>query len=337
MNNKKIIFSGIKPSGDLHLGNYLGAISQWVGLQDNYECLFCVVNYHAITVYQDPETLKKRTKEIVKVYLASGIDPQRSNIFLQSDVSEHTELAWILNCTSTRMSDLNNMTQFKDKAKNKGENVSAGLFNYPVLMAADILLYNTDAVPVGDDQTQHVELARTLAKRFNSTYACPEQGRRSETFKIPELVIRKAGARIMGLDDPTKKMSKSAPSPANYIALNDDPKVAAKKIMRATTDSESIIKFDGENKPGISNLLTIFSLLTNKSIKELEKYYQGKGYGDFKKDLAEVVADFLKVFQKNYKDISDAEAKKIMDAGADKIRPIAEETLKKVKERIGVL
>ncbi|MFA4942126.1 MAG: tryptophan--tRNA ligase [Patescibacteria group bacterium] len=329
MNNKKIIFSGIKPSGDLHLGNYLGAISQWVGLQDNYECLFCVVNYHAITVYQDPETLKKRTKEIVKVYLASGIDPQRSNIFLQSDVSEHTELAWILNCTSTRMSDLNNMTQFKDKAKNKGENVSAGLFNYPVLMAADILLYNTDVVPVGDDQVQHVELCRDLAKRFNHDYA--------PTFKLPEAMIRKQGARIMSLTNPDNKMSKSADSDAGCIFLNDDPEIARKKVMRAVTDSGSEIKYDLNEKPAVSNLMTIYSLLTGESYKDLKKMYSGKGYGDFKKGLAEVVVKFLTDFQAKYNSISDKEVQKALEDGATCAKVLAQETIKKVKENVGII
>ncbi|MDD4332574.1 MAG: tryptophan--tRNA ligase [Patescibacteria group bacterium] len=383
---KPTIFSGVQPSGNLHIGNYLGAISQWVVMQEKNNCIFCVVDYHAITVKQNPEELKKRILEIAKIYIASGIDPKKSVIFKQSDITAHTELAWILNCAAARMSDLEKMTQYKDKSgilkkneklinhitaellkkinisckqhENKRylptetfisekqlneaahdvinkvnedalKNISVGLFDYPVLMAADILLYNTDAVPVGDDQSQHVELCRTLAERFNHQFG--------ETFKIPALVVRKEGARIMGLNDPTKKMSKSATSVANYIALNDDPKVAAKKIMRATTDSESVIKFDKENKPGISNLLTIYSLLTAKSVKELEKHYEGKGYGNFKKDLAEIVAEFLKKFQANYNEISDAEVKKIMEKGADKIRPIAEETIKKVKERIGVI
>jgi len=326
---KNIIFSGVQPSGNLHLGNYLGAISQWVEMQNEYDCIFCVVDYHAITVKQDPEELKKRIIDIAKIYLASGIDPKKSVIFQQSHIRAHTELGWILNCTSARISDLNKMTQFKDKAGKNQENVGVGLYDYPVLQAADILLYNTSIVPIGEDQVQHVELCRDLAKRFNNNFG--------EVFKIPNYKIRKEGARIMGLDDPTKKMSKSASSPANFIALNDDIEIAKKKIMRATTDSDGIIKFDKENKPGISNLLTIYSLLTKKTIKDLEKNYQGKGYGDFKKDLAEVVALFLKDFQTKYNAISDAEVKKIMTTGADKIRPIAEETLRKVKVGIGVI
>lgn len=324
---KKTIFSGVQPSGDLHLGNYLGAIKQWVEMQNEYDCIFCVVDYHAITVKQEPEMLRKKILETAKLYFASGINPEKSVIFQQSSVSAHTELAWILNCVA-RISDLNKMTQFKDKAGKSQENVSVGLFDYPVLMAADILLYNTDVVPVGEDQVQHVELARDLAKRFNHQFG--------ETFKIPEVKIKKEGARIMGLDNPEKKMSKSAASSANYIALLDDPKVAMKKIMRAVTDSGSEIKYDKENKPEIANLLTIYSLLADMPVKELEKKYVGKGYGDFKKDLAEVVRKFLANFQKRYKMISDQDARKILAAGAEKISPIAERILEDVKKKIGV-
>jgi tryptophanyl-tRNA synthetase len=323
------IFSGIKPSGDLTIGNYIGAISQWVKMQEEYNCIFCVVDYHAITVKQDPELLKKRTLDIAKFYIASGLDPKQNIIFKQSDIRAHTELCWLLNCVSARVGDMNKMTQFKDKAGKNQETVSVGLYDYPVLMAADILLYNTDAVPVGEDQVQHVELCRTLARRFNQNY--------SEVFKIPEVKIKKEGARIMDLINPERKMSKSDANANAYIALLDKPEEAKKKIMRATTDSDGIIKFEKENKPGISNLLIIYSNLANISIKDLEKNYQGKGYGDFKKDLAEVVALFLKDFQTKYNSITDAEVKEIMTTGADKIRPIAEETLLKVKAGIGVL
>ena len=261
--NKKIIFSGVQPSGVLHLGNYLGALSQWVEMQKQFNCIFCVVDYHAITVKQDPKELSRRILDVVKTYMAAGINPELSVIFQQSDITEHTELAWILNCATARMADLNKMTQFKDKAGKNQESVGVGLYDYPVLMAADILLYNTDAVPVGDDQVQHVELTRTLAQRFNRDYG--------KIFKVPEAAVRKQGARIMGLDDPTKKMSKSASSSANYIALTDAPEVAAKKIMRAVTDSDSEIKFDSKKKPAISNLMTIYSLLSDVSMKELEK------------------------------------------------------------------
>jgi tryptophanyl-tRNA synthetase len=325
---KPTIFSGIKPSGDLTIGNYIGAISQWVKMQDAYNCIFCVVDYHAITVKQDPELLKKRTLDIAKFYIASGLDTKKNIIFKQSDIRAHTELCWLLNCVSARIGDMNKMTQFKDKAGKDQETVSVGLYDYPVLMAADILLYNTDAVPVGDDQVQHVELCRTLARRFNQNYG--------EVFKIPEVKIKKEGARIMDLINPEKKMSKSDANANAYIALLDKPEEAKKKIMRATTDSDAIIKFDPINKAGLSNLLVIYSNLADISIKDLEKNYKGKGYGDFKKNLAEVVAEFLNDFQNKYNKISDAEVKRIMEEGADKIRPIAEETLRKVKEKIGV-
>ncbi len=321
-----IVFSGVQPSGILHIGNYLGALAQWVEMQNKHNCIFCVVDYHAITVKQNPEELSRRILDTVKMYLAAGIDPEKSVIFQQSDISAHTELAWILNCVA-RISDLNKMTQFKEKGANK-ETVSVGLYDYPVLMAADILLYNTDAVPVGDDQVQHVELARTLAQRFNREYG--------QVFKIPEAIIKKQGARIMGLDNPMKKMSKSASSPANYIALTDAPEIAAKKITRAVTDSGSEIKYDIKNKPAISNLLTIHSLFAGLSIKDLEKKYAGRGYGDFKKDLAEEVKKFLTDFQNKYNNFSDGEARKILKIGADKIRPIAEQTLKNVKNKLGI-
>jgi tryptophanyl-tRNA synthetase len=324
---KKRIFSGVQPSGDLHIGNYVGAISQWVELQKEYDCIFCVVDYHAITVRQDPRILPKRIIEIAKLYLAAGIDPKRSIIFRQSDIAAHTELAWILNCVA-RVADLNKMTQFKEKAGEARETASAGLYDYPVLMAADILLYNTDAVPVGDDQSQHVELTRDLGKRFNQQFG--------DTFKIPEALIRKEGARIMGLDDPTVKMSKSAKSEYNRINLTDEPDITAKKIIKAVTDSGTEIKFDREHKPAISNLLTIYSVLTGRTVKDLENVYAGKNYGEFKKNLAGAAVGFLKEFQNKYYNISDKEVKKILETGADKARPIAAATLKKAKEKIGI-
>ena len=325
---KKRIFSGVQPSGDLHLGNYLGAISQWVELQDKYESIFCVVDYHAITVKQDPEILRKKIIEIARIYLASGINPQKAIIFQQSDVRAHTELAWILNSTSARMSDLNKMTQFKDKAGNKVNNVSVGLFDYPVLQAADILLYDTEVVPVGEDQVQHIELARDLAKRFNYNY--------EDVFKLPEAKILKEGARIMALDDPTKKMSKSALSENSRINLLDDPKKAMKKIMKATTDAGSEIEYNPKEKVGISNLLMIYSLLSKKSIKDLEREYKDKMYGEFKKDLAGVVEEFLISFQEKYNSIKENEVKKILDDGARRANLIAEKTLIKIKKSIGV-
>lgn len=329
MNNSKkpTIFSGVQPTGNLHLGNYLGAISQWVALQDKYQSIFCIVDYHAITVRQDPKIFKRQIIDMAKMYLAAGIDPTKSIIFQQSDIKEHTELAWLLNCSSARISDLNKMTQFKDKALGKAENVSVGLFDYPVLMAADILLYDTDAVPVGEDQKQHVELARDLARRFNHDFV--------EVFKIPESIVRKEGARIMGLDDPKKKMSKSA-GPANYIALTDTPEVAKKKIMRAVTDSGAGIIFDKKDKPAISNLMTIYSLLTHETTKQIEHRYEGRGYGDFKKDLAEVVAVFLTDFQKKFNKISDAQVKSMLLKNADVVRPRAMATVNKVKKALGI-
>lgn len=347
--SKKRIFSGVQPSGDLHLGNYLGAIKQWVEMQDEYDSIFCVVDLHAITVKQNPEELRRKIIEIAKIYIAAGIDPKKSVIFQQSDISEHTEMAWVLN-TVTRMSDLYKMTQFKEKAGSMAhrdaegkiksqtiiykdidiirENVGVGLFDYPVLMASDILLYDTDLVPVGEDQKQHVELARDLAKRFNHQFG--------ETFVVPDVSIRKEGARIMGLDDPTKKMSKSANSPANFIALADDPEKAVKKIMKAVTDTEAVVKYDKENKAGISNLLSIFSLLSGEEIKSIEKKYKGRGYGDFKKDLALIVKNFLIDFQARYNQISDKDVQAILEAGAKKIKPIASETYLKVKKTMGL-
>ncbi|MDA3840540.1 MAG: tryptophan--tRNA ligase [Patescibacteria group bacterium] len=322
----KRIFSGVQPSGELHLGNYLGAIKQWVEMQDEYESIFCVVDLHAITVKQKPDELRKKIIEIAKIYLAFGIDPKKSVIFQQSDISEHAEVAWILN-TVARMSDLNKMTQFKDKG-GESENIGVGLFDYPVLMASDILLYNTDVVPVGEDQKQHVELARNLAKRFNHQFG--------KTFVVPDVSIRKEGARIMGLDDPSSKMSKSASSELNYIALTDDPEKAVKKIMKAVTDTEAVVKYDKENKPGISNLLNIYHLLTDEKIEDIVKKYEGRGYGDFKKDLAEIVKNFLIDFQEKYNNISDGGVRNILDAGAKKIKPIAQETYLKVKKIMGI-
>ena len=326
--DKKIIFSGIQPSGNLNIGNYIGAISQWVNMQDKYQCIFSVVDYHAITVKQNPEELRRRIIEITKIYLASGIDPKKSIIFQQSTIPAHTELTWVLNCYSARMSDLNKMTQFKDKAGKNQENVSVGLFDYPVLMAADILLYDTEVVPVGEDQKQHVELARDLARRFNNDFG--------NIFTIPQVVIRPEGARIMSLQDPLKKMSKSDPNQNNCIPLLDDIEIAKKKIIRAVTDSGSDIDYDIENKPAISNLLTIYALLGNREIKRLVKDYQGKGYGDFKKDLAEVVVKFLTDFQAKYNKISDAEVIKILEEGKKKLNKIAEEKMEKVRRVIGV-
>lgn len=325
----KTLFSGIQPSsGNLHIGNYIGAISQWLDLQKQYSCLFCVVDYHAITVKQDPKELRKNIIDIARIYLASGIDPKKAIIFQQSDITEHTELGWILN-TIVKVSELEKMTQYKDKAGDqKKEGPGAGLLTYPALMAADILLYQTQVVPVGDDQMQHIELTRTLGRRFNTQFG--------DTFYIPQGIIRKEGARIMALDDPTKKMSKSSLSPNSYIALLDDPMVAHKKIKRAVTDSGKEIKYDTEKKPAISNLLAIYSALGNKSVRELEIMYENKSYGEFKEDLANVVANFLTEFQARYKKYSDKEVRKILDKGARQAKGIAEKTMKLVKKNLGI-
>lgn len=325
---KKTIFSGIQPSGNLNIGNYIGAISQWVEMQKEYNCIFSVVDYHAITVKQDPEELRKRIINTVKIYLAAGIDPEKSIIFQQSSVSAHTELAWILNCYGARIADLNKMTQFKDKAGKNQESVSVGLYDYPVLMAADILLYNTEIVPVGDDQRQHVELARDIATRFNNEFG--------QIFTIPQAVIKKEGARIMSLQDPSKKMSKSDPNQNNCISLLDNTAEAKKKIMRSVTDSGSDVIYDLANKPALSNLLTIYALLGDRQIKRLERDYSGKGYGDFKKDLAEVVVKFLEDFQEKYNKISDKEVLKILADGKIKAEAIAQKKLEEVKKLIGV-
>jgi len=323
---KQRIFSGIQPSGNLHIGNYIGAITQWVEMQYSDECVFCIVDQHAITVKQNPSELRKKIIEITKIYLASGIDPEKSIIFQQSDVSAHAELAWILNC-SARMSDLNKMTQFKDKAA-KNQNVSVGLFSYPVLMAADILLYDTEIVPVGDDQMQHVELARDIATRFNYDY-------KTNLFTIPKPKIKNRGARIMGLDNPENKMSKSASSENNYIALTDDITKAKKKIMKAVTDSENFVKFSPETRAGISNLLTIYSILGNTKIKNIEKDFLNKGYGDFKKSLAEIVEEFLGTFQEKINNISDDDVLNVLSDGKKKAKEIADKKLEAVKKIIG--
>lgn len=328
MTTKKRIFSGIKPSGDLHIGHYIGTVSQWVEMQKEYDCIFSVVDYHAITVKQKPEDLKRRIIEITKIYLAAGIDPENSIIFQQSAVPAHVELAWILNCYGTRIADLNKMTQFKEKAGKNQESVSVGLYDYPVLMAADILLYNTDIVPVGDDQRQHVELARDIAQRFNNEFG--------KVFSIPQAVVKKEGARIMSLQDPLKKMSKSDNNQNNCIALLDDIETAKKKIMRAVTDSGSDVVYDLINKPALSNLLTIYAILGGREIKRLEKDYSGKGYGDFKKDLADVVEKFLTNFQDRFNKITDEQVLNILEEGRIKANEIASKKLEEVKKLIGV-
>lgn len=323
----KKVFSGVQPSGDIHIGNYLGAMRQFVALQDDYECFFCAVDLHALTVPQDPKVLKEKTIELAALYLAIGLDPKKVTIFIQSHVPAHAELAWLLQCI-TYFGELSRMTQFKDKSKGK-ESVSVGLFTYPDLMAADILLYNTHYVPVGEDQKQHLELTRDIAQRFNNRFG--------ETFVVPEPMILKLGARIMSLTDPTKKMSKSDSDPNNRINLLDEPSVIKKKIMRAVTDSETEIRLDWENKPGVSNLLTIYSLFTGMEIEEVINKFNGQGYGTLKKELAEVVIDKLTVIQKNYKDLSRDYVLKVLKEGAERAQAVAEKTLKEVKEKVGLI
>lgn len=324
---KKRIFSGAQPTGTLHIGNYLGALKNWVALQNEHESLFCIVNLHAITLPQDPKVLRQKTLDLARVYLAAGIDPQISTVFVQSDVSEHAELAWTLNCVA-RVGELERMTQFKDKAKGKAEKIGAGIFTYPVLMASDILLYNTDLVPIGQDQKQHLELTRDLAERFNRDYG--------ETFTIPDAFIPPAGAKILSLQEPEKKMSKSDENVQGSIFLLDAADVITKKIKRAVTDSGTEIRFDA-SRPAINNLLTIYKLLTNKTAAECEAEFDGKGYGHFKSALAETVVEFLKPFQKRVKEIDDEELNQILKNGAERARVIARETLKTVYERMGIV
>lgn len=325
--NKKTVFSGIQPSGILHLGNYLGAIQNWVQMQHETENYFCVVDLHAITVRQKPEELRENTLRVAKTYLAAGLDPKVCTIFIQSHVKEHAEFAWILG-TLTYMGELSRMTQFKEKAGTKGENVGVGLFTYPTLMAADILLYDTHLVPVGEDQKQHIELTRDLAVRFNNAFG--------PTLVVPEAVIRPVGARIMSLADPLSKMSKSDPRPAGYIALTDSPDVIRRKIGRAVTDSGTEVRF-GPDKPAISNLLTIFHLTSGIPIPELEKRYQSTGYAVFKRDLAEAVIEHLRPFHERYTGLDDGEVLRLLAEGADRARAVAERTMKRVKERMGII
>jgi tryptophanyl-tRNA synthetase len=392
MENKRI-FSGVQPSGNLHIGNYLGAIKNWVKLQDEYDSIFCVVDLHAITVPQNPEELRKKTIEVAKIYLAAGINPEKSTIFIQSHIPEHTELTWILN-TIAKVAELERMTQFKDKSgiidtkkieheiserlkrlskdnpgiveriekaymekenlddkvyaslmrnygdsigtlarflmleleKRKEEKAGMGLFDYPVLMASDIILYDTNLVPVGEDQLQHIEITRTLANRFNKKFG--------ETFIIPEPYITKEVMRIMGLDDPVKKMSKSAASEYNYIGILDELETIRKKIMKAVTDSGTEIKYE-DGKPALKNLINIYSAFSGKSPKDIEKEYAGKGYADFKKGLSEVVISGLKPIQENYHKLSDEKVLEILKDGAERVRPLAQKKMEEVKNKVG--
>ena len=321
------VFSGVQPTGNIHLGNYLGALKQFVELQDDHECIYCIVDLHAITVEQDPEELKEHILDVAALYLAIGIDPKKSIVFVQSTVPGHTELSWLLTCSSYT-GELSRMTQFKDKGKGK-ESAPTGLFMYPVLMAADILLNDTDIVPVGIDQKQHIELTRDLCNRVNNKYG--------ETFVLPEGRYLKEGAKIMALDDPTKKMSKSAENELSRISLLDDEAKIKKAIMRATTDSDGTIKFDQENKPGISNLMNIYTAFSDLSIEDIEKKYEGKGYGDFKKDLVEILVNGLAPIKQRFEEIrySD-ELIEILKDGANRANAIAEKVVERTKKNMGV-
>ncbi len=325
--NKKTILSGIQSSGFLTLGNYLGALKNWTKLQDEYNCLYCVADLHSITVRQNPSELRKRAMEVFTTYLAAGIDPQKSVMFFQSHVSAHPELSWVLNCY-TYMGELSRMTQFKDKSAKHEDNINSGLFTYPVLMAADILLYQADLVPVGHDQLQHLELTRDVAKRFNGVYG--------DVFKIPEPYVGKVGARIMSLATPESKMSKSDPNPNGYIAMLDDRDTIVRKFKKAVTDSEGEIAYR-EGKDGINNLLSIYSAITGNTIEQTVADFQGKGYGDFKLAVAEVVADCLKPIQERYYALQNDKAyiQSVYRDGAEKASKIAYKTLRKVYKKVG--
>ena len=322
------VFSGVQPSGNLHLGNYLGALKQFAELQNGNECIYCVVDEHAITVPQEPKVLQQYIRDIAALYIAAGVDPKKSIIFVQSQVSGHAELGWILMCNSYT-GELSRMTQYKQKAAGR-ESVPSGLFAYPVLMAADILLYDTDVVPVGADQNQHIELTRDIAIRVNGKYG-------EDTFVVPDGRFLKEGARIMALDDPNVKMSKSAPNELSRIDILAEPGKVKKAIMKATTDSEGIIRFDIENKPGVSNLLNIYSVLSGKSVADLEKEYEGHGYGDFKKDLVEVTNNALASIQERYNEIRfSGELENILKDGAARADEIAQKTMARVRRNFGL-
>ena len=332
MEDKKIIFSAVQPSGNITLGNYLGAIKNWVDLQKDYHCCYSIVDEHSITVRQDPQELRKRALDLLKIYIACGIDPEENILFIQSHVPAHAQLAWILNCY-TYMGELSRMTQFKDKSKKHADNINAGLFTYPVLMAADILLYQADLVPVGKDQMQHIEITRDIAERFNGIYG--------NVFKVPEGFMPKAGAKIMSLAEPTKKMSKSDENPKAYISLLYDFNVIAKKIKSAVTDSEGIIEYreNDETKAGVNNLLTIMSAVTGNSIEKIVSDYNGKGYGDFKADVAEAVVEHIKPIRQRYDELSEDKAYlvDIYTKGAERANRIAQRTLNKVYKKIGFI
>ncbi len=323
------VFSGIQPTGIIHIGNYLGALKQWVELQQNAECIFCIVDLHALTAPYDPKNMQPLILEKVVAYLAAGINPEKSVIFIQSQVKEHAELAWFLN-TVTPVGDLLRMTQYKEKSKKFKDNLNAGLLNYPILMAADILLYQTDVVPVGEDQRQHVELTRTIARKFNQKYG--------QTFKEPKAQLPKLGAKIMSLTKPEKKMSKSD-EPQSYIGLFEEPNVIREKIMKATTDTGKGVKYDPEKKAGISNLLTIYSSFSGQSIKDIEKQFQDKGYADFKKALADLLIDALEPFRRKRKELLQREVyvREILEQGRRKAEILAQSTMNETKKKMGLI
>ena len=327
---KKKVLSGVQSTGRLTLGNYFGAINNWVKMQEEYDCYYMIANLHSLTVRNNPETLKNNTKKIIALYLAAGLDPQKNTLFIQSQVKEHAELSWILNCY-TYMGELSRMTQFKDKSEKHTDNINAGLFTYPVLMAADILLYQADYVPVGVDQMQHLEITRDIAERFNKLYG--------KTFVIPEVYLGKVSSKIMGLQDPTAKMSKSATNLNDVIFLEDEPDLILKKFKKAVTDSENKVQYNPENKPGVSNLMQIYSSATGSTLKEIEKEFEGSGYGDFKTKVAEAVISKLEPIQNKYNDLLNNQGylEEIYTRGAEKARELASKTLKDVKERIGIL
>ena len=327
---KKTILSGIQATGNLTLGNYLGSINNWVKMQDEYDCYYMIADLHTLTVRNDPEEFRKRALQVLAIYVAAGIDPEKNVIFLQSHVPAHTQLSWVLNCY-TYMGEMNRMTQFKDKSAKHADNINCGLFTYPVLMAADILVYNADVVPVGDDQKQHLEITRDIAERFNSIYG--------ETFKIPEAYIGKQGARIMGLQDPLSKMSKSSTNLNDVIFLNDTPDEIRKKLKKAVTDSENCVRFDKENKPGVSNLMTIYGIIKEKTMYEIEQEFSGKGYGDFKSAVAEAIIERLEPLQKRYYELLEnpEKLKEIYQEGAKKANERAYKIVDEVYKKVGLI
>ena len=327
---KKVILSGIQATGSLTLGNYIGALNNFVKLQDKYDCYYMIADLHTLTVRNDPKALRENTLKLLALYIACGLDPEKNTIFIQSHVPAHTELSWILNCY-TYMGELNRMTQFKDKSQKHSDNINSGLFTYPVLMASDILLYGADMVPVGDDQKQHLEITRDIAERFNSIYG--------DTFVIPEPYIPESGARIMGLQNPTSKMSKSSEDENDKILLTDDSNTIMKKVKRAVTDSENHVHYDKENKPGISNLMSIYGIMKDKSYEEIEAEFEGRGYGDFKGAVAESIIAVLEPIQTKYNEfIENPEMLKVIyESGAKKAKEKSEKIIRDVKKKVGLI